>query len=88
MKAKWRVWLVDVAAGGLVGAIAGGIVAVNLVIYFGVERGYEADLSEVFERSVLLGVLVVAILIGGPIVGVLTAHIQRMKRSNTQRPSH
>lgn len=88
MKASWRAWVVDVVIGGLVGGLLGGIVAVNLVIYYGVERGYEASLSEVFEKSPLLGVVVLGSLLAGPTVGVLTAHMQRVKRTHTGRPSH
>lgn len=88
MKASWRAWVIDVLLGGLAGGLLGGVVAVNLVIYYGVDRGYEASLSEVFEQSPLLGVVVVGALLAGPIVGVLTAHMQRVKRAHTGRPSH
>ncbi len=87
MKTPWRGWLADLVIGGLSGAIVGGIVAVNMVIYYGVDRGYEADLPAMFERSALLGLGVVGALLAGPILGVLTAHVQRVKRSRDGRHS-
>jgi hypothetical protein len=78
-----RNWLVDILAGGLVGGFVGAIAAVNFVIYTGVDQGYEASLFEVFEYSVLAGVVTVLILVAGPVVGVLTA--RRMRRNRTAR---
>jgi hypothetical protein len=66
-------------AGVVVGFIVGAIVAVNVVITAGVDRGYEASLTEVFDESTLLGVAVVAILVAGPIVGVVGARRIRQK---------
>jgi hypothetical protein len=62
--------LLDVAIGVVLGGVAGAIVAVNLVIFAGI--GYDVTISEVFRRNGLLGVLVVAILIGGPIAGIVS----------------
>jgi hypothetical protein len=83
-----RAWLTDVVVGGLAGAVVGGMVAVNLVSYYGVFEGQEASLAGVFERSVLLGVTVAGALLAGPIVGVLTAHMQRVKQSRGGPHSH
>ncbi|MDF1595218.1 MAG: hypothetical protein P1T08_03845 [Acidimicrobiia bacterium] len=60
-------------AGAIIGLMIGGIVAVNLVIFAGVDQGYEASLPEVFETNVLLGITTVAILTAGPIVGFVVA---------------
>lgn len=87
-KTRFRDWLVDVVFGGLVGSIVGGLVAVNIVIYYGVDRGYEASLTEIFDRSALLGIIVLGTLAAGPVLGVLVAHVQRLKRSSTGRHSH
>lgn len=87
-KTPWRDWLADALVGGAVGLVAAGIVAVNLVIYYGFELGYETSLSEVFEHSATLGLVVVFTLASGPVVGALTAHMRRVKRSQTGRHSH
>ena len=43
-------WLIDmdIAIGGIVGVVIGGIVAVNILIYSGTERGYETGLGDLF----------------------------------------
>ncbi|MGD2059309.1 MAG: hypothetical protein PVF87_00450 [Acidimicrobiia bacterium] len=76
---RHRAWTVYVL-GALAGAALGVIVALNVMIFSGVERGYEAGLGEVFAHSPLAGVLVVASLIAGPVVGVIWARWTR--RSN------
>lgn len=49
------------------------IVAINVVIFSGIDDGYEASLPEVFRQNALVGVLVVLILAVGPVVGVVIA---------------
>jgi hypothetical protein len=71
--------IAESVAGAVVGFIVGAIVAVNVIITAGVDRGYEASLTEVFDESTLLGVAVVAILVAGPIVGVVGARRIRQK---------
>lgn len=71
--------IAESVAGAVVGFIVGAIVAVNVIITAGVDRGYEASLTEVFDESTLLGVAVVAILVAGPIVGVVGARRIRRK---------
>lgn len=78
-------WLVDVLVGGIVGGVTGAIVAVNVVIFSGVDRGYEASLREVFGHSPFLGVVVVMVLAAGPVLGVLVARRQRGRRSHSPR---
>lgn len=75
-----RGWVIDVLVGGIVGGVAGAIVAVNVVIFAGVERGYEATIAEVFRESVPLGVLTIAVLAAGPILGVVIARAIRRQR--------
>jgi hypothetical protein len=74
-------WFVDVVAGGIVGGVAGAIVAVNFVIYSGIERGYEATIPEVFRESVVAGIITVAVLAAGPVVGVWIARRRRRRRN-------
>lgn len=65
-----RRWLVDCILGAIAGAVAGAIIAVNVVIFSGMSRGYETTIPEVFDESPAVGVIVLAMLIGGPVVGV------------------
>jgi hypothetical protein len=76
-----RAWLVDLAVGGLVGGLVGAVAAVNLVIYTGIDQGYEASLVEVFEYSLIAGIVVVLVLLAGPVVGVVTARRLRRRRA-------
>ena len=78
-------WLVDVAVGGLVGGLVGAVAAVNFVIYTGIEQGYEASLVEVFQHSLIAGIVTVMILIAGPVLGVLTARRLRTKRGRSSQ---
>jgi hypothetical protein len=78
-----RRWLFDLAAGGVLGGLFGAIVAVNVVIYSGVEGGYEASLGDVFQHSVLIGIVVMAILVACPVLGVFAA---RRRRRIATRP--
>lgn len=72
-----RDWLVDVLIGGLIGGIVGAIAAVNFVIFSGMERGYESTIPEIFTQSVPAGVVTVALLAAGPLVGVLLRRRRR-----------
>lgn len=78
-----RQWLFDLVAGGVLGGLAGAIVAVNVVIYSGVESGYQASPGDVFGHSVLIGILVVAILVGTPVLGVFLARRRRRMTSRS-----
>jgi hypothetical protein len=82
MSAHTRGRIIGTLAGAIIGLVVGGIVAVNLVIFAGVDQGYEASLPEVFETNVLLGLATVAVLIAGPIVGVIVA-LRIRPRSDT-----
>jgi hypothetical protein len=77
-------WLFDLVVGGIVGGVVGAVAAVNVVIVSGIERGYEASLGEVFQQSTVVGVVVVAIFLGGPVVGVLFARTVRHKRDSAK----
>jgi hypothetical protein len=79
-----RGWLADLVVGGITGGVVGAIAAVNFVIFTGIEGGYEATIADVFEQNAALGVVTVAILIAGPVLGVALA---RRRRSRRERPS-
>lgn len=73
-------WIPDIVVGGLAGGAAGAVLAVNLVIFSGIEPGYQASIPEVFEQNFLIGVLTLILLIGGPVAGVVIARRLRSKR--------
>lgn len=75
-------WLIDLVVGGIAGGFVGAIVAVNVVIYAGIERGYEATIPEVFRQNTLIGLVVVTILSAGPLVGVWIARRVRHQRTS------
>lgn len=77
-----RSWLIDLVVGGIAGGIVGAIAAVNVVIYAGIERGYEATIPEVFRESPLIGSVVVAILGAGPVLGAWIARRVRHQRTS------
>jgi ABC-type nitrate/sulfonate/bicarbonate transport system permease component len=58
-----------VLLGVLLGAISGAVLAVNVVIFAGFERGYETTLSEVFDQRPVVAVIVVAVLALSPAIG-------------------
>lgn len=80
MSTAHRGWVVDLAFGGIVGGITGAIVAVNVVIFSGMEEGYETTIPEMMRQNVFVGVLVMAILMAGPIAGVMVARRMRRRR--------
>lgn len=80
MTPQRRSWILDVVVGGLVGLVIAAIVAVNLVITAGPDQGYESSLGDVFDHSLVLGFLTLAVLIAGPIIGVVVARRVRSRR--------
>jgi hypothetical protein len=70
----------DLIIGGVVGGLLGGIAAVNLVIFSGIEPGYEATIPEIFAQNTLVGVLTLVLLGGGPVGGVVFARRSRRRR--------
>ena len=73
-------WLIDIVVGGIVGAILGGILALNIVIYSGTDRGYETGIIELFAFNWVVGILVVSVSVGFPVLGVVIARLWRRKR--------
>lgn len=84
MTESHRGWILDLLIGGVIGGAVAAIAAVNLVIYSGMEGGYEATLPAVFDQSPLVGLLTMAILVGGPFLGVTAARRLRRSRRRDQ----
>jgi hypothetical protein len=76
-----RNWLVDLCSGAIVGGVIGALGAVNFVIYVGIDDGYEANIADVFRQNTLAGLVTVALLILGPVLGVIVARRIRRRRS-------
>ena len=66
------------ALGGFVVAV---IVILNLHIFVGLKDGYAASPADVFEWSVLLGVVDIALLVAGPVLGIVAASRFRSRDS-------
>jgi hypothetical protein len=49
-----------------------------------IEGGYEASITDVFQQNTLVGVVTVAILVSGPLLGVATARRLRAKRDRRE----
>ncbi len=77
---RTRGWVLDIVVGLLAGGSVGAVVAVNVVIFAGPEQGYEASLADVFRQNALVGLLVVAVLLAGPVLGVMIARRVRRRR--------
>ncbi len=75
---------VDLVLGVAVGGLLGAIVAVNLIITFGI--GYDVSLAQVFRENLLVGILTSLILISGPVGGV--ALMRRLRRQREGTDSH
>jgi hypothetical protein len=73
-------WMLDAMVGLSVGGVIGAVLAVNLVIYAGIDRGYEASIRDVFTQSPVVGVLTVTILVAGPVIGVSAMRFRRRRR--------
>ena len=75
-------WVVDILAGALIGGVAGAIAAVNIIIFSGIDSGYQSSLGDVFSYNVFVGLVAVIVLVGAPIAGVVVA--RRMRRTRTR----
>ncbi|HEY6634394.1 MAG TPA: hypothetical protein VI141_02160 [Acidimicrobiia bacterium] len=80
-RARRRGWLVDLLVGGVLGVIVAAVIVFNLLIYLGVEGGYHAGIQGAFDHNTFTGVLVVATLMAGPVLGVSLARRRRASRS-------
>ncbi|HEY5890683.1 MAG TPA: hypothetical protein VIW94_08295 [Acidimicrobiia bacterium] len=49
----------------------------NLVIFSGIDVGYEASIAEVFNFNPAVGVAVISLLVIGPAVGIVLARARR-----------
>ena len=81
MEPRTRGWIIDIVAGGIVGGIAGAIAAVNVVIYSGIDGGYEATLGEVFDQYPVVAVIAVGLILLGPAAGIALARFLRGRRA-------
>lgn len=61
--------------------IVGAIVAVNVVIYSGIDDGYETTLGEVFYQTPAVGVVAVAFVLLGLLAGIAVAQFLRNRRT-------
>lgn len=59
--------------GGAVGAIVGAITSVNIVIFSGIEDGYEATPAQVFDENPVIGMVATLTLIGCILGGAVVA---------------
>lgn len=66
----------------LVGFVVAVIIILNLHILVGLEDGYAASPADVFEWSVLLGAVDIALLVAGPVLGIVVA--SRLRRRDSQ----
>jgi hypothetical protein len=64
-------------SGALVGLVIGMIASINVAIFAGIEGGYEANIAEVFDDNVLVGIVSLLMLAAGPIIGVTIALRER-----------
>lgn len=64
---------IRVVFGSVVGLVVGAIASVNVVIFGGIEDGYEASATEVFEQNALVGFIALVVLVAGPVIGVIIA---------------
>ena len=83
MNSQRRRALLAAVVGAVVGAIIGAIVAVNFVITIGIDRGYEASIGDVFRENVFAGIVTVAILATGPVLGAVVA-LRRRRSADTE----
>jgi hypothetical protein len=54
----------------VVGLVVALIIVLNLHILAGLEQGYAASPSEVVDHSVILAIVDVVLLVGGPLAGI------------------
>ena len=66
----------------LSGFVVAVIVILNLHILVGLKNGYAASPADVFEWSVLLGVVDIALLVAGPVLGIVAA--SRLRRRDSR----
>lgn len=60
------------------GFVVAAIAILNLHILVGLEDGYAASPADVFQWSVLLGMIDIALLVAGPVLGVIA--VSRLRR--------
>lgn len=78
-------WSLLGAAAGLAVAI---IVTLNVHIWAGLEEGYAATPSEVFDASVVLGVVDVLLVVILPVAGAVAVHRLRRRHLGSDDDHH
>ncbi|MDX2342382.1 MAG: hypothetical protein QNL12_00920 [Acidimicrobiia bacterium] len=73
-------WLRDIFVGGVAGLLIGMVLAVNIVIFSGIDGGYEASPAEVFAENPIVGTVAAIVLAGAPIAGI--AWLRRRRASS------
>lgn len=71
--------LSDLLVGGIAGGIVGAVVSVNLVIFSGVDDGYQASPGAVLGHNPAVGLLALVVMIGAPVMGVILARRRRTR---------
>ena len=64
----------------IAGAVIAFIVVLNLHIWVGLEEGYAASPADVLDRSLLLVIVDILLLVGGPLLGILLIARRRAAR--------
>lgn len=73
--------MLDLTVGIAAGSLVGVILALNIVIYSGVDDGYQASVQSVFEQRPWAGVLAAMAIILAPVLYVLGLRRRRRNRA-------
>ena len=74
-------WAIDLTAGIAAGSVVGVILALNIVIFSGVDDGYQASVRAVFEQRPWAGVMAGMAIILSPVLLVLSLRRLRQNRA-------
>ncbi len=73
---------IAIGAGALVGSVVALVVVLNLHIWVGLEQGYAASPTEVFDTSVVLGIVDVVLVVVGAVLGGVVARRLTVRRAH------
>lgn len=68
--------------GAVIGGIVGAVLAVNILIFAGVEGGYEASLSDALDQRPVAAITALVVLVLSPLVGAFVA-VERTRSSKS-----
>lgn len=74
-------WTIDIILGLILGTIVGAILAVNIAIFAGTDDGYEASLGDIFGQRPVVGVAIIAALVGTPLAAIVMIRRVRTHRA-------